>query len=505
MAISANQIVLVKPRILKGTGSDLVFNGLVLDLNSVIPTASPISFASAEDVGDYFGTESKEYEFATVYFGGYNNSQIKPSALYFYKLCPNGAAPFVRGATLKPAVALVNIKAVTAGDITVTLNGTTYTATGIDLSGITSLSEAGNIVANALNTAIGAESGSEDGVTITYSSVNNTYTLTSASVGEEASVTQPTGTVADVLGLSDETAVISAGAKVMTATDTMAEITDKFQNFVTFTTLDEPSDADAMLLAKWATAQYNAGTMYMFVCWDSSKANLDALSTTVISELLQEEEVTATCVCYPDAEKAAFIMGTAASIAWDQRQGTLTFKFKAQSGVSADIQETAQATALDAHKVNYMGNWATRNDNFVFLAEGRILGEWDWIDTYLGACWLCNAAQVKLMVMFTEARRIPYTEVGYAQVRANIRDIMERAIFNGVVDAGVRLDNGVKSQLTTELGADYSEEIYNNGYYLQIEDATPAIRQARTTPSCNLVYTYGGAIHKLVLPAIAVV
>ena len=40
---------------------------------------------------------------------------------------------------------------------------------------------------------------------------------------------------------------------------------------------------------------------------------------------------------------------------------------------------------------------------------------------------------------------------------------------------------------------------------LQIVDATASIRQQRKTPSMNLVYTYGGSVHKLVVPATAVV
>lgn len=498
MAISANQIVQVLPRILKGTGQDLVFNGMLLDKNARIPTAKPISFSSADDVGDYFGTTSDEYAFASVYFGGYNNSQIKPSLLYFYKLCPNGASPFVRGESLKPADALVALKAITAGDLSITVTGTAYEVTGIDLSASTSLIDVANTVESALTTE-GAS------VTVEFSPIDNSFTITSTAVGNEESITVPTGTVATAMGYAEDTAVVSAGASVMTVTDTMAEITDQFQNFVTFTTLEEASDADALLLANWASVQANAGTMYLYVLWDSSKANLDSTNTTVISELLQAEEVTATCVCYPDFEKAAFIMGTAASIAWDQRNGTLTFKFKAQSGLGADIQDTGSAVALAQHKVNFMGNYATRNDNFVFLANGEMLGEWDWIDTYLNACWLCNASQVQLMSAFTSNRRIPYIEEGYSILRANIRDVMNRALNNGVVQAGVNISDAQKAQLTSELGADLSQELYTNGYILQIVDATANIRQQRTSPACSLVYTYGGAIHKLTLPAIAVV
>jgi hypothetical protein len=107
--------------------------------------------------------------------------------------------------------------------------------------------------------------------------------------------------------------------------------------------------------------------------------------------------------------------------------------------------------------------------------------------------------------MFTSNRRIPYTEAGYSIIRQNCRDVIERAINNGVINAGVSLSNAQIATLTSELGGDYSAEIYQNGYFLQILDATAQTRQQRETPACNLVYTYGGAVHKLTLPAIAVV
>ena len=498
MAISASQIVQVLPRILTGTGNDLVFNGMVLDDNALLPAATPISFSSADSVGEYFGTSSDEYNFAAVYFGGYNNSQIKPSLLYFYRLTPSGAAPFVRGETLSPAAALAAIKAVNAGDITISLSGTEYTATGIDFSGATSLSDA----ASALQTALTTEGA---GVTVGYNSVNNAFTITSTAVGEQESITVPTGTAAVALGFTEETATVSAGEDATDVVGSMANLTRQFQNFVTFTTLAEAADADALALASWVSAQANAGTMYLYVCWDSSKANLDATNTTVIAEQIKALNATGTTTVYPSYKIAAFVMGTAASIAWDQTNGTITFAFKAQSGLAADVTDTQHSVALLAHGVNFIGNYATRNDNFIFFYNGQMFGEWAWIDTYLNACYLCNKLQVQLMAMFTSNRRIPYTSAGYAIIRANCRDVIEAAINNGVINIGVSLSNAQKSQLTSELGGDFSDEIYNTGYYLQILDATAQARQQRVSPPCNLVYTYGGAVQRLTVPAIAVV
>ena len=498
MAISASQIVQVLPRILTGTGNDLVFNGMVLDDNVLLPAATPLSFSSADSVAEYFGTSSDEYKFAAVYFGGYNNSQIKPSLLYFYRLTPEGAAPYVRGETLSPAAALASIKAVNAGDITISLSGTEYTATGIDFSSVTSLSDAASVLQTALTTK-GAD------VTVDYSSVNDAFTITSTEVGEQESITVPTGTAAVALGFNEETATVSAGEDATDVVDSMTNLTRQFQNFVTFTTLAEPEDTDALALASWVSSQANAGTMYLYVCWDSSKANLDATNTTVIAEQIKALNATGTTVVYPSYKIAAFVMGTAASIAWDQTNGTITFAFKAQSGLAADVTDTQHSVALLGHGVNFIGNYATRNDNFIFFYNGQMFGEWAWIDTYLNACYLCNKLQVQLMAMFTSNRRIPYTSAGYAIIRANCRDVIEAAINNGVINIGVSLSNAQKSQLTSELGGDFSDEIYNNGYYLQILDATAQARQQRVSPPCNLVYTYGGAVQRLTVPAIAVV
>lgn len=498
MAISASQIVQVLPRILTGTGNDLVFNGMVLDDNVLLPATTPLSFSSADSVAEYFGTNSDEYKFAAVYFGGYNNSQIKPSLLYFYRLTPSGAAPFVRGETLSPATALASIKAVNAGDITISLSGTEYTATGIDFSAVTSLSDAASVLQTALTQK-------DAGVTVGYNSVNDAFTITSTAVGEQESITVPTGTAAAVLGFNAETATVSAGEDATDAVGSITNLTRQFQNFVTFTTLAEPEDTDALALASWVSSQANAGTMYLYVCWDSSKANLDATNTTVIAEQIKALNATGTTVVYPSYKIAAFVMGTAASIAWDQTNGTITFAFKAQSGLAADVTDTQHSVALLGHGVNFIGNYATRNDNFVFFYNGQMFGEWAWIDTYLNACYLCNKLQVQLMAMFTSNRRIPYTSAGYAIIRANCRDVIEAAINNGVINIGVSLSNAQKSQLTSELGGDFSDEIYNNGYYLQILDATAQARQQRVSPPCNLVYTYGGAVQRLTVPAIAVV
>lgn len=494
MAITASNLVQVLPRILKATGNDLVFNGVVLDSNDTIPSDTPLAFASATEVGEYFGTSSDEYKFAGTYFGGFDNSQVKPATLYFYRLNSGATNAWVRGEALNVKTALASITQISSGSLTITINAVEKQYTGIDLSACTSYSD----VATAVQTATNGD------LTLEFSSQFNAFIIKGVTVGATSTLSVPTGDVATALGFNAETAVISDGQGANTMTQSMENLVDGFTNFVTFTTLTEPTDAEALELAQWASTNYNAGVLYLYVCWDTSKANYDPNNNSVISEQLQLENVGATCVCF-GVTMASFIMGVTASIAWDQANSTITYAFKHLSGFGANVDKTSYANALDKHKVNYMGNFATRNDNFILSHNGSMLGEWDWIDAYINAVWLCNALQVQLMAMIETANRIPYNENGYAKIRSNCKDIINRALNNGVIDVGINISDAQKAELTTLLGGDYSDEIKNNGYYLQIVDATASIRQARKTPSINLVYTYGGSVHKLVVPATAVV
>ena len=498
MAISANQIVQVLPRILTGTGKDLQFNGLVLDKSNLIPVDDVLSFGESESVGDYFGTLSDEYKFAQIYFGGYTNSQIKPSILNFYRNVKEGANAFVRGVELAPVKALSELKAISSGSFNVSFDGSAVELAEVDLSSANSLSDVASIIELKLQDKV-------SGVSCTFSSHNNCFTVQGVSKLDSSSVADISGDIAIAMGLTDTNAVVSVGSAVKSVNDIMNSLTSKYQNFVTFTTLDEASDEDALELAKWSSAQSNAGTMYLYVCWDSDEGNLNINNTNVIAEQLKAENVGATCVVYNSYAYAAFIMGTGASINWEANQGTITWAFKSLEGLGANINDNQQSLALQHHGVNFMGNFATRNDNFVFLYNGSMLGAWSWIDTYLNACWLCNAFQVQIMAGFKAVRRAPYNEIGYALVRSWCKDVINRAVNNGVIDTGVTLSETQKSTLIQELGGDYSNDIFSNGYYLQIKDGSVNARQQRETPVCNFVYTYGGAIHKLTMPAIAVV
>lgn len=492
MPIPASQIVQVNPRIVTPGGTDLEFNGLMLSSSGVIPLSQfVLSFSSAEDVGAYFGLDSQEYALAQVYFMGYDDSFSKPTTLLFAPRVADAQAAFIRGGAITQTLA--QLKTLSDGQLTITLGGQQATVT-VDCSKANAFSD----IAQAVQTALQAKSGSGEAftaATCTYSSTFNAFTITSGHTGEDDGLVYPSGTLADALNMTQTAgAVLSAGSAALTPAGNMAAIVNVTQNFVCFMSIDQLDEDDAVAFSSWAAAQ---GVEYLHVYWDNNAQLTQSNPSGTIAQAIEAANLGSTCAVYDSALYAAFILGIAASVDYDRTNGTITFKFKGQSGLAANVNNGTSASNLEANGMNFVGNYATRNDAFVFLSPGQMFGEYTWIDTYLNAIWFNNALQVACMNGFTQSGRVPYTDEGYTLIKAWMQDPVNRALKSGIIEPGVTLSQAQIAQLTQEAGLDISGTLNTDGYYVQVLDPDATVRQQRGTPVCNIWYTYGGAVHKL--------
>jgi len=342
-----------------------------------------------------------------------------------------------------------------------------------------------------------------DTVVVSYSSLHDSFTLTSTLTGESAAAEFATGSLAAPLGLTEATgAVLSPGVDAESEAGCMEAVLDVTQNFVSFSTVWKASQEEALALAQWASGH---GVNFLYVMWDNDPRLLVATDTSTIAAALKAANVGATTMVWDSLDYAAMIMGTAASIDWTRRAGTITFAFKSQDGLAANVVQGAKATALKAQNVNFMGDYATRNDDFIFLYPGSMFGAWKWIDTYLNAIWLHNSLQVAIMAGFQNSPRVPYNDEGYTLVRAWCMDPINRALYNGVIDIGITLSESQKAELFREAGEDISDTLDTDGFFLKISDPAPAVRQVRESPEASLWYTYGGSVHRLDMSSTAVV
>lgn len=412
----------------------------------------------------------------------------------------SGTPASLTGGTTIATVA--SLQAITDGAMSITINGFTVELTGLDFSGISAYADAATILETAIQGAWASTAVTD--ATVSYSSVFDAITVTSGLAGEDESIAYPSGTVTTALLMdtAQNGAVLSAGSSQLSAQANMDACTDVTRNFVTFMSIPKLSEQEVIDYSAWAASQ---GVNYLHVFWDDSIGNTAASPTGTIAQALTDANAGSVCGIYGDARYAAFICSCAASIAYDKEAGTITFAFKGQSGLGANVTNGSVANTLNNIGLNFVGNYATRNDNFVFLANGEMWGDWKWIDTYLNAVWLNNALQVACMNGFANNLRVPYTEEGYTIVRSWCMDPINRALISGVIEPGVTLAEAQKAQLQREAGKDISQQLYSDGYYLKVEDPAPAVRQQRGTPDASLWYTYGGAIHKLEIASTAVV
>lgn len=500
MAIPASHIVQINPRVLQPGGTDLQINGLFLTKTDIQPISGIVMiFPSAASVGAYYGTGSPEYEYAVNYFLGYNNSFAKPRQLMIARRVSEAVPAWIRGGAYNGTLSA--LKAIDDGGLKITIDGKEAALSDLDFSACNSHSDVADLIQTKIRLVDGLSS-----VTCSYTSLFRAFVIKSGTTGENSEITfasagESDTDLADVLNLTAaKGAIISAGAEGMDIASNMQAIRNISDNWVTFTTLYEADDDEVLGFAKWATAQ---GVDYLYLPW-SADATLIQQGVSGIAELLKDNNVSATALQYSDTPTlSVFIMGSAASIDWNRRQGAITFAFKAQDGIPANVQTEAEALTLEGKNVNYYGNFATRNDNFIFLQRGVIFGDYKFIDSYVNAVWLKNVMQVAIMSGLKQSPRVPYNEMGYTKIRAWLMDPINRAKNNGVIDAGVVLSELQKSEIAGEAGRDISGEVFTNGYVVQVEDAGAHVRVTRDSPNVSVWYTYGGSVQRVVVASTA--
>ncbi len=498
MPISAGQIVEVNPILINPSGSDLEFNGLLLSQSNEIPSQSILSFSDPTDITDYFGYDSIESRLGEIYFLGYKNAYSSPRILYISHRSQNAIPAWIRGGKLN--ITLGELKTYIDVSLEVTLSGITHNLEGLNFSSITSFSDAAQLIQSALNVF---EEEAFSATNVSYSSRHNSFKIVSGSIGTVSTIDYCAGEMATALSLSSDLgATLSQGIDSISESAYMDSLISKTQNWVNFTTAWMPSAEEVLGYSRWASSKKIA---YLYLYSDNDERLLDLNSQETIAYAIKEENLSNVAGQYAGVEYSVFLMSVAACIDWNQINSTITTAFKSQDALPATVENSSDASQLISVGMNFVGDYATRNDNFIFNYPGQMFGDYKWIDIYWNAIWLNNALQVSLMQGLTSSPRTPYSENGYALIRAWLHDPINRALRNGAIEAGVVLSDAQKTQINREVGKNIAHEIYSSGYYIQIEDPGAEARAKRESPIVKLWYTYGGSVNSLKLSSAAVV
>jgi hypothetical protein len=489
-SIPASQLVTVNPGVVGTGGSPLSLNSIFLTQNTSVPVGSVMPFTTALSVANWFGAASPESLLANVYFLGFDNSNIKPGTLYFtqYPIAPVSA--YLRSAAVG-TMTLTQLQAL-SGVLTVTVDGTVKTSTTINLTGATSFTNAATIIAAAFT----------GGPTVTFDTQRQTFVFTSTTTGASSSITFASGTLSAGLFLTSATgATLSQGAVASVAATFMNAVTLATQNWATFMTVFEPVLADKLSFAGWVNSQ---NQRYTYVCWDSDVTVTQSGNTTSFGPVVSAANYDGVVPVYPSADKAAFICGATASIDFTQRNGRITFAYKGQSGLTADVTDPNIAANLIANGYNFYGAYATANQAFTFMQPGSTPGKWKWIDAYVNQIYLNAQFQLALMTLLSSIKSVPYNAAGYSLISAACQDPINQALNNGTIRLGVPLSTLQAANVNTAAGVKIDDALTNYGYYLQVLPASAQVRGLRQSPPCSFWFTDGGSIHKINLASIDV-
>ena len=480
MTIPASQLVDITPRVIGGGLSGLAFVGTFLSKNTSLPTATAVPFYSQKAVGEYFGTNSTEYKLAGNYFVADSNSSKKPDVLWFYRKVDTATGAFLRGVT--PA-SLDNLKLITAGAFSITINGTSISVSGLNLSSATSYSD----VASAIQTKLASSLAS---TTCVWDSNFKAFVITSPSTGAAQTITFASGTNAEDLGLNGGT--LSQGAGITSLTDTMTGCVNSNSNFWSFMPIWDETDSEALELAEWCN---NQGVRFMYAMVDKSSNGLTPNNTACLAH--QVADYYGVAPLYNTKELGAMTMGIGAAIDPAQLNGRKTWAYKQQSGLAFTVNSETQAPVLLDNGYNFYGDYATASNQFKLYQNGQISGNAKWIDTYYGQVFIKDGLQNAWINALMLNNTVPYNQAGYGILRAAAMDTINTAVNAGFIRQGVSLSEVQKATVQSEAGLDISGALETQGWYLQILDPTTQVRQERGTPVVNFWYMDGGSIQRI--------
>lgn len=492
-SIPASAIVSVLPSVIDAGGSGLDLVGLVLTTSTRVPTGSVLSFASASDVAAYFGQLSTEANMAATYFAGYDNSSIKPAKLLVYRYLDSAAAAFLRGGSLA-GLTLTQLQAY-SGTLTINVSGTDKVSGAINLSSATSFSDAASIIQTAFTTP---------GFTVAFDSISSAFVFTTTSTGADKTLalTSSTGSLGANLALrTGDGAVTSAGAVADTPSSAMTALVALTQDFVSFTTAWEPDDDGKVLFSAWADGKADR---FLYACWDNAAPPTQTGDTTSAGAQIRTAGYSGTALIYDPNDGgnvAAFLMGAIASLDFSRENGRATMAFRSGNIVAGVTNQTIAANLKD-NGYNFVGAYATANDQFVFFYPGQVSGQFEWIDSWICQVWMNNAFQLALMTLLTSVGQIPYNQDGFALIESSLRGVIDDALNFGAIRAGISLSASQKAEVNNRAGGNVAETIERRGWYVKVADPGAQVRAARGSPVTTVFYTDGQSVQQITLASI---
>lgn len=484
----------ITPNVVTPAGSAVDANGLMLTDNELIPVGAVASFFTSADISALTGSNSKEFLAAQQYFNGYDNSSVIPGELLMYRVITADVAGYLLSGNLK-GTPLSTLKAITAGTITLFIDGTSTTSTSIDLSTATSFSD----IASKLEVGIG-----DTKVEVEWLPLANRFIIRSATTGTDSEVSFAiAGALATGLLLTqDKAAIVSPGADVTTLTDTMNSIINTNQNWVLFNSLVEFTDDQKEELCAWASASHNR---FGYAVHDNTEAGTVANNADCfVQKVVKANGYENVFPVYGNYLYSVTALAYSASVDFSRTNGRVSFKFRAFPGIEPNVSDLAIALALKSNGYSFYGSFSLNKTMKQYASDGAITGKYLWLDSFLNQVWINANLVGSYANLFTNNQSFAFNANGYGAVQAATIDPAEQALDFGAIQRGVVLDQAQIRIVNNTVGKDISATLYSQGWFLYIPTQTGAARIERDLKGVIFYYVDGQLIQSITMSSTAI-
>ncbi|CAI3958947.1 DUF3383 family protein [Commensalibacter communis] len=498
MSIPLNNIVKINPGVLNvGNNGNNLF-GLMLtkqdETNKALAANQTTTFTSIDQVSELFGEKSQEYTLANVYFSGFTNSDRVAEQLYIAPYYTGSVPASLIGGSLFGRLTLQELRDFN-GELTVSIGSNSYGPKTIDLRRAKSFSDAASIMSVALF-------GSDNAVgSITYSSANRAIVITAE--GSNDTKITVSGSLGDALRLTSADGIqVSSASNNNSLTKLLNTIRQTNLSFCSVFLSWTPTLEEREELAKWANSMKDD----VCVIINEKLTEGQTIKDLSFAENVMDQYEGVVCV-YNNLELCAFIAGYPA--AWDltKTDGRFTAAFRRNTLLTANVNDEKEALLLKEKGYNFYGLWASATSNFTFMYEGKISGQYIWLDSWFCQVWMRRQFQYYFVLTMLSKGQIPYNTDGKGILTTAIKPAIDQYLNFGAIRPGISLsDQQVQELKQAGLNQSQINNITAVGYYLRVDMAsvTPQTRVKRGSPPIDFWYTDGQSVQQINMNSIEI-
>lgn len=425
MSISISDIINVQIAVAPNAVATDGFGPLLFMSKEFVPVAGESvvrTYSSLKEVQNDFPT-GEIYNAATAWYG----QKPTPKTMHVGAVTQSTTTPATASSLTGKTAVLADLKLITAGTLTMSVNGVSVSLSALDFSGAADL----DAIVTILQTAFTAATTNVNKVIVGQSA--GKFSITTVLTGSKTAVSLASGTAAVALKIDSAAspAIVQGKDAMSISVDLNNAVKTKKKFFYVGVERSFRKTPQQIETARWCQASNK-----VFGWADNDPNILLPQTTNSFAEAKTAQLQNTICVFdasengdeYPELS----ILARAATVNFNVANSVIILAFKKGPGITVADLDSGELAALRS----YNGNaFIDAEDNVIFM-DGK-MADGTWFDTVQGVAWLTSQVQVNVFNLFNQSvTKIPWTDTGVAMVNQKVMLALELAKTNGLIAAG---------------------------------------------------------------------